>query len=132
MSEILIDPSHPPDFTHTRVKRARVEGEVVDPHWNVVLLRVVGIAARKGMSIFDIRRVGKVNIVERKLTEKGFKPVPGHNISAQYQDANGAFFAIYAIADRLSLEVDLVVEQHDKEKTGWAGKVWRVKIPRRD
>ncbi|MFN3930867.1 MAG: T4SS efffector SepA family protein [Brevundimonas sp.] len=118
------DPASPPNLTHTRPKSIELEHKKFPPeltYWNNLLTHLVRRAAEKGKTPEEIKKLVAVNAVVGEKTVNGYKHIAEAGISVQGQDAEGAWKAIYSLADGLGLPLQVEFFWYDKPEAAQPG-----------
>ncbi len=124
---MMIDPEHPEDLTHTRILKARIDGEPVPrPKWNGLVHLMHVRALRRLESVDAVMKVTKSNVRVDEFTERGFVFLPEAGISIQGVEARLAWESVLRLAQTLNIPVEVEFEWHSKEKAAHPGVLARM------
>ena len=125
------DPSAPPSLSFTTVRSATVAGikqQANETYWNSVLINAVKFAAKKGLSPTQIAELVVVNNVVGEKDSNGYKYIKEAGISVQGQDANAAWKAIYHLATKIEMEVEISFVWQSNPKAAFPGQTGKLTI----
>lgn len=118
------DPASPPNLTHTRPKSIELEHKKFPAeltYWNNLLTHLVRRAADMGKTPDEIKKLVAVNAVVGEKIVNGYKFISEAGISVQGQDADGAWKAIYSLANGLNLPLQVEFYWYDKPEAAQPG-----------
>jgi hypothetical protein len=122
-----LDPNEPGSLTHTRLRFAQIDGQVIDqPNWNKLSRAAHALAMTLVSSLDVLRHVSGANIRPGRYENEGFAYLADANISLQGQDSSGAWTASYAIAKELGFPIEVIVEWHNKDGAAFPGEQRRI------
>ena len=114
-----LDPIHPPDLFHTRVRGSF--GATPFSNWND-LVRIAHIAAFKKAGSFDeLRQITHAQIARGERSDSGYKFVDEIGISIQGVDANHAWDHALRLAKYLRQPIEALVEWRHNPKAANPG-----------
>lgn len=115
-SRLVFGADRLPNVTHTTVVGANFGGNAVDPaSWKSVLNFAIGIAAKRGIKVEELKRITGVRMTTGKKEDEGFTFLTDVNISVQGQDALAASRAIVRLAQHLKTSVEISFYWQEKE-----------------
>ena len=118
---LQLDPIQPDDLFHTRVLEARLNGRIIRPKWNNLVIAIHQIALEKLESFDRLKMMTLSNIVEGKRSDSGFKYVTETDFSIQYCDSNHAWQNSLHLAKKLDFEIEVHLEWMNKDKAVYPG-----------
>ena len=114
-----LDPFHPPDLFHTRVRGSF--GATPFSNWND-LVRIAHIAAFKKAGSFDkLRHITHAQIARGERSDSGYKFVDEIGVSIQGVDANHAWDHALRLAKYLREPIEALVEWRHNPKAAHPG-----------
>ena len=127
---IECDPAAPPNLRHTVPDIVKLEGQDLpynQRYWNNLMIEIIRLAAAKVApeEIFDLVIVNKAEGVK---TDNNFNYIKEADLSVQLQNSVAAWKAIYHIASRLGLSVEVEFHWNVKENAAHPGCMGRLKI----
>lgn len=93
----VLPPDNPGDLRFTRVLEGRI-ATVSATQWNELLVGGIRLALQQGVRLDVLRAQLSVNLREGNIGERGFKLIPGTNVSIQGMDAGKTARNLVAIA----------------------------------
>jgi hypothetical protein len=122
-----VSPDTPGSLTHTKLRFAQIEGQVIhQPNWNKLSRAAHALAMTVVPSVEVLRNISDANIRVGRYENEGFAYLADANISIQGQDSIGAWQSSYAIAKELGFPIEVVVEWHNKEGAAYPGEQRRI------
>lgn len=119
---LRFDPADLPSLTHTKLRRAVLDGrELPRPNWNQ-LARITLEAGLERLGGFEqLSHVTDARIVKGMKTDEGYSPLGATGISVQGVDTMDAWRITLGLARKLSMPVEVVFEWRDKEGAAHPG-----------
>jgi len=129
-SDVLtFNPDTPPDLRHADVRVARFAGRTAFG-WNRLVHEAHLEAMSKLGTIEAMRNATKSNFMVGRAsseeTKRGYRHVPGMNISIQNVDAAHAWSNVLRLARHLRVEVEVVFEWKQKPDSAYPGRKGRL------
>lgn len=127
---IECDPAAPPNLTHTKPDMIKVNGQELPYsklYWNVLMIEVIRAAASK-VSTDELLKLVIVNHVEGERTDNNFEYVKEAGLSVQLQNTVAAWRAIYHIASKLNLSIEVEFHWDVKDKAEHPGRKGRLTL----
>lgn len=113
--ERRIDPLRLPDFKHTKVLDAVIDGQsIANPNWNRLLDHIVVLAVGRLSDFGQVQKTCPVNMVQGRKDDEGYDYLVEAGISIQGQSANSAGRALVTISQELGVPLEI-------------GFMWRLK-----
>ena len=118
------DPVDMPSLTHTKLRRAVINGrEVPGPNWNELARNAIELALEKVGGFEQLCRITDARIVSGLKTDEGYKPLGATGLSVQGIDAMDAWRVTLGLARKLSIPVEVVFEWREKQGAAYPGAV---------
>lgn len=120
----VFDPAAPPNLLHATVKFVKFCGKVLQPdetYWNPLMHVVIRMAAKTGVPLEDLSNDVLVNNVVGRKEVDGYKFLPDVGLSVQGQDANGAWRAIYHLANKFKFPLEVTFMWKHNSKATFPG-----------
>ena len=114
------DPSLPPSLSFTTVVTASF-ANVTATNWGDLLRAAVKSALEAGLAKQDIQRLTSINILEGAVTDRGYSPFVGTNVSIQGQSADESWQNALKLAKRLECVIEARFRWRDNEKASHPG-----------
>jgi hypothetical protein len=118
------NPNTPPNLTHTKVLAIEFDGKPLargEANWNGLLYAAIREAKARAKSPTDLKKFVIVNFVEGEKSNDGYRFLSDIGLSAQGQDANGAWRAACHIAQQLGCELKAIFIWREKEGAAFPG-----------
>lgn len=128
------NPVSPPSLTFTKVLAVEFCGiplEHGQANWNGLLNAAIREAKSRAKSVSELKQLVIIPFVEGQKTNEGYRYFPELGISAQGQDANGAWKAACHIAQKLGLQLSATFVWREKASAAFPGVTGRLSIPAR-
>ena len=126
------NPAKAPSLTFTKPNRIVLNGVKLgknDFYWNNLMYAVVREAAKKGLRPEEIKALMVVNHEVGEKTKDGYKYIEEAGISVQGQDADHAWKQVYALANELGFDVEVVWTWSANEKAALPGQRGSFTLP---
>ena len=114
------DPAKPPSLAFTTLITARF-GDDTATNWNDLLRVAVRNALALGQTRQDIQRMTSINVQDGTITEKGYSPLSGTDISVQGLTADESWQNTLKLAKRLGCVVEVHFCWRQNEKASYPG-----------
>lgn len=112
---LRFDPADLPSLTHTKLRRAVLDGrELSRPNWNQLARIAIEIGLSRLGGFEQLSHVTNARIVKGKKTDEGYSPLGATGISVQGVDTMDAWHITLGLARKLSMPVEVVFEWRDK------------------
>ena len=119
------NPNTPPNLTHTKVLAIEFNGKPLErgeANWNGLLYAAIREAKAKAKSPADLKKTGDRELRRRgRKTNDGYRFLSDIGVSAQGQDANGAWRAACHVAQQLGCELKAIFIWREKEGAAFPG-----------
>ena len=125
------DPATPPDLTHTKVLSIEFCGRLFDrsqTNWNGLLNAAIREAKGRAKTAKDLKSLISIPFVDGQKTDEGYRYLADIGISVQGQDANGAWRAVYHIAQQIGERVLATFVWREKEGAAFPGVTGRFSM----
>ena len=109
------DAANPPGLTFTTLIAASF-GKDTATNWNDLLRVAVKTAYASGLTKQDIQRITSVNIEDGSVTERGYSPLVGVDVSVQGQTADEAWQNALNLARKLGCAIEASFRWRDNDK----------------
>jgi len=127
---IELNPEDNDDLTHTTYIEGEVGNEIVTGSWTDLLgLSIEKAITEEEMEPKKLRRLTKLNIVEGKETEKGYKYLKEANVSFQRKPASVSWEECRKILKKLNQSAIVEFKWKPKEEALYPGKRGKIKWP---
>lgn len=124
-----IQPSQPPNLTHTKILSAKIGSEVIErPNWNRLLDRIVILAMRHVGKFERLVQTCPANIVQGQKTDDGYHFLQEINVSVQGLSAHEACSALIDTARRINIDLEIVFRWREKEGAAHPGDIGRLRM----
>lgn len=114
------DPGQPPSLAFTTLTTASFAGSTAT-NWNDLLRVSVKTALISGQTKHDIQRITSVNIQDGTVTERGYSPLTGTDVSVQGQTADESWQNALKLARKLGCVIEARFRWRDNEKASHPG-----------
>jgi hypothetical protein len=114
------DPGQPPSLTFTTLTTASFAGNTAT-NWNDLLRISVKTALTSGQTKHDIQRITSVNIQDGTVSERGYSPLTGTDVSVQGQTADEAWQNALKLARKIGCVIEAKFRWRDNEKASHPG-----------
>ena len=109
------DPAQPPGLAFTTLITASFGGDKAI-NWNDLLRVAVRTALVSGQTKHDIMRLTNINVMEEAITDRGYSPLTGTNLSIQGLTADEAWQNALKLAKRLECVIEARFRWRENEK----------------
>lgn len=119
---LRFDPADLPSLTHTKLRRAVLDGrELPRPNWNELARIAIETGLERLGGFEQLSRITDARIVKGTKTDEGYSPLGTTGISVQGADAMDAWRITLGLARKLSMPVEVVFEWREKEGAAHPG-----------
>ncbi len=127
----VLDPNDSIDVKYTDILQIKIEGESVGKKsWTHLVNKAIKIAIiDENMSMGEIERLTKLNIVRGKKTDKGFQFIKLADVSVQRVEANRGLKESFKIIKHLGKKIEIEFRWKNREGALYPGERARVKWP---
>lgn len=122
----LFDPNNPPSLTHTKVRKALIDGSDVSPYWNQIMNQAHVVAVNRGIPKDKLIRISAANLKGGKTESSGFDYIQDIDISIQGVDANYAWKYTLHLMQHLKIPVEVEFQWRNKPSAAFPGEIGRL------
>jgi len=125
------NPAAPPSLSHTTLKSASIgvtKLEKAETSWNSLMIAAIRELYRRGRRGPQLCDHLRVNSVEGRRDDSGYKFIEDLGISVQGQDANSAWRQSYDIASGFGIAVEAEFAWHQNPKAAMPGVIGRFSV----
>lgn len=115
-------PDDPPNLTHTRLIRSRIDSRAVPKaNWNQVLRHLYEMAVRENSDFAWLKTLSAARIAPGIKETEGFKPIAGNRVSLQGVAASEAWRFSLEVARKLNKPIFAEFEWRNKKGAQFPG-----------